>query len=485
MARLTHAQRFVAAILVGLTIGSGCVRAEDQRASASRSSPNSEANLPDYLPDYSSGDVSHGLAIQSSNGPQFKALILPEFYALVRDGALQFSGARTVPFQWAYPSKPTDESKTRSRISVDDAVSASLAAASLGPIAGTTEGSKLDTDAREWGVRTLWNAESVWWSQRIIESHFELVSISNQKVDRKFAGEFIRVYRPGFGESAVTNQLFRESLRFSSPSVIAPLSFVTFRSLGDEEDSVWMYSPAVKQARQLTGSNRADSILHTLAGLDDFFLWSGKIENIAPTSGKTLRALIPFASLEEAELVQDNVDQQCFAVSEGSTPLIKEGEEVDYSEIDGTLNLATRVALPYGVTFVPREVWRLELNPRDPFAAHGRIVLYIDAQLMIPVAKVVYDRAGKINKYGLAILKLAHTPDDRIKTPVIDTIGLFEASGTSTALLRFSHTRFCTSLPSGRTLADFDPGKLGPAVESVETPKASSRNISQPQRDVR
>lgn len=59
-----------------------------------------------------------------------------------------------------------------------------------------------------------------------------------------------------------------------------------------------IYSPGIKKARQLTGSNRPDGILRTQFSPDDIFGWSGKGNLVEGELGTKLTVLAPFLSDE-------------------------------------------------------------------------------------------------------------------------------------------------------------------------------------------
>ncbi len=430
-----------------------------------------------------------GVIINQYNAPSYKKVISPEVYMLIRSAGLTLDAARRLKYTWRFDDQWEQQSvelKNRS-LGLDNKgyfqsnfelfpgfpfgpstalrndwnkINPSIEG-SREPLPGASrsniEAKPLTPDQiSRFGNQLLWNMLSLNWRFAYNSTEFDWSWVKDGKVIRSAAGEIVRVF-PGLLESQPKNeQLFREIIEFKSPASIDKYSWLTFRFRGADEDTVWVYSPATQKSRQVTSSNRSDSLLTSPASADDLLGWSGKIGTVSPDNVELVTALVPFASLDIAKL-QPNEDG-CYA--------IRPSEQTLDSRFPSYWNFKNRRFpgdaswAPSASEFVPRRLWKLELAIKDPYSLYGRSILYIDASAQVPIYNVIFDRTGKrfktiINGYGLAA-----APDRSVKIPFLAFAVVLDHQSETALLVDYAHNEFCRNLPTGVTLDRFTPGKL-------------------------
>lgn len=220
-----------------------------------------------------------------------------------------------------------------------------------------------------------WNLQSRLWESPALKGEFLIRSFDSQKERYTVAGTYERVYPSLLDNAPKLPQVFRERLRFTSPKVIQGYSWLSFRFFGDEEDYLLIASPLIKETRILTGSNRSDSLIGGLISLEDLFLLGAKPEYVSVSIQDEENLLLPFVDAYKIE-----VTYECETLI-----LNKEPERIQ----------KTHPLLKW----TPRRAKSVEVTIRDPFHEYGRILLFVDAELLVPTMAQIYDRNGKFKKF--------------------------------------------------------------------------------------
>lgn len=220
-----------------------------------------------------------------------------------------------------------------------------------------------------------WNLQSRLWESPALKGEFSMRSFDSQKERYTVAGTYERVYPSILDNAPKLPQVFRERLRFTSPKAVQGYSWVSFRFFGEEEDYLLIASPFIKETRVLTGSNRSDSFLGGLISLEDLFLLGAKPEYVSVSIQDEETLLLPFVDAYKTE-----VGDEC-------ETLMLEKEQ---DRIQKTHPL---------LKWTPRKSKSIEVTIRDPFHEYGRILLFVDVELLVPTMAQVYDRNGKFKKF--------------------------------------------------------------------------------------
>ncbi|MBX7136512.1 MAG: DUF1329 domain-containing protein [Oligoflexia bacterium] len=379
--------------------------------------------------------------INASNAAEFRELLPDEIYSLVRTGALVLEAQANVNYEFpAAPSAQTEQAQ------LDGNGLSGASKLSVGAPFLLNSDLKLEGQ----GARLLWNTNSVWWSRKILDLSFELIKIGTDRAEYVLDGTLQRIYQRAVDPSEAASQIFRELIRFQQPGFLQGLSWLTFRYFGKDEDSLWVYSPAISRTRQLTSSNRADALIKSGVTPDDLLVWSGnpqvveaRVTTLKPVLVPAPPSIFPLANADG-----------CGRVGRDAAATLWNFETGKFAG-----------AAPWslvGVVFVPREAVRVELQSRDPFALYGRQVLYVDRQTLLPIYKIVYDRAGRLWKAVIGVFGFAKSEGaaPAIAFPISNTV--YDFTRSKAFGVDFSIVRFCERPNSALNVAMFDPSVLGP-----------------------
>lgn len=114
---------------------------------------------------------------------------------------------------------------------------------------------------------------------------------------------------------------------------------------------------------------------------------------------------------------------------------------------------------------------------RDPFSSDARQILYVDADTMLPIYRVVWEQDGRMKKFIMGILgtvpsKVGSGPGWRSQ------IAIFPGTGAR-AVVTLQRLETCSQLLSGKNIIDFDPSRIG-----SKSSKGKSNKNSAPQPEV-
>jgi hypothetical protein len=383
------------------------------------------------LPSAAVGEIS-ALTVGSSQVAQFRRLLLPELFPLVRAGVIELEALARTRYDWKLRSGAEDAAAAAALQSRE------LAAEGEIPPAYRQEQPPLFDGKDKSGAlnptEILWNAAAARWSFPAATVSQTVSWYQQGKFHRELKLQSLRVYPAKIPGITAGIQLFRERVQLQSPEVLRGLAFLTYRFLGVDEDIIWSYAPAIAKARQLAGPSYADSILGTPLTLSDLDVWNGKHEVVEPSLQLTQEALVPVAGVDLLTATPGApgcVDQQGMNTRAGS-------DLVSRWATEGRSAWSIFSSLSY---FVPRQVVRIELESRDPFSEYGRQVLTIDQELQVPLMKLVYNRSGHPWKFvmgSLALVQSSADPRRIVRYPIIlvhdylkdETLLLSQSSGT-------------------------------------------------------
>ncbi len=424
----------------------------------------------------SSGPVS---AITKDNLGKLKTLIIPELQELVRSGNVEIPVADRLDYEWRYDDQWIKNSYFLDSDPADGAKGGSVLAQKRGFPFGVT-GASTKKDAHT-ARKLLWDGGSLWWWQKAINAGVNLIWLNSGKIRGRVAADFSRVYVPTMNPQDKTGQVFREVFKIYEPRPVSKFAFLTFRFFGDEEDMLWLFSPAINKTRQLTGSNRSDSLLRSSVSLDDFFLWSGKPELVDASFDRTMQVLAPYAALNSVHLEEGVPEKGCYSVQHQEVAAVGEGEP--RWRFERGERLTDLLQFPAEAIFVLRELWRIELISRDPFSLYGRQVLYVDPVSMLPVYKVVFDLSGRLWKIVVGGFGLAISDDGTRRVPYPAFTAVADLIANQTSIIDYKKVVYCDDFVDGIQMTDFDPGKLGGEAESSSSSSSVASKRKKGQRE--
>lgn len=462
----SHRKRMIgsAIILLCYMLGSSVAMVQAQEDNSAIS--DSQADTP-ALPDPTLGQPS-GIVLNADNIQAYKKLVIPELYPLIKSGTLNIPASKTLKYAWnIFDDQQENITTTLEYGSYFDKAGSLLTSFKLQAGLPFKNLSLEDEKGHKILARkVLLNSIANWWSLKILDLDFDLISFDEEKPIRGISGNLRRIYPTTLNPADKTVQLFRERIEFLSPSFLKNYVWLTFRFRGDEEDGLWANSPLISKSRQLTGSNRSDALVKSATSSDDFLVWSSKIELLEPELVTKIVALSPFASLETANVIADG--DNCFKIVDSNgTSLQKTHWNFDSKSF---ANAAPWT--PTSGVYVPRDLYRIEVSSKDPYSNEGRKIIYVEARSFFPVVKIIYDRTGQRWKTIFAQLGLAHNANNSQKFPYMASQVVIDHINKTTNIIDFSSIRYCSNFPANILLENFDPRHLVsmPVAQSNASP---------------
>jgi hypothetical protein len=396
-----------------------------------------------------------GQLISESNATEFTELIPPELYPWVRNGAIVMDAAKELPYHWPRLSIATlgDEALLTKTGALVDGI-----ALPSGLLFGDKTALLSDPQSTQLAFKVLWNVHTNLGQSGLMMGRLLFRLLENSEPTAELTLGVRRVYPHSLSAEQTSGQLFREWIEVLQPQILRHYAWLTFRFTGGFEDVVWLHSPAIGQNRQIGGINRMDGFAATPFALDDLFTWSGKPDIFDAHFDRSLTALTPFVSTGVG--VASTISNGCVLIDDS----VAAGRQ---KEMASRWNLYSRRHpqaaswLPVEVLYVPRNLMRLELSSKDPHALYSRQVLYVDADSMLPVYKIVYDRTGSQWKLVISALSLAKE-ENKSDHPYFALTVVHDFLNDKSVLIDYLDWKYCSTFPEGLSLEDFSPARLGP-----------------------
>ena len=197
-----------------------------------------------------------------------------------------------------------------------------------------------------------------------------------------------------------------------------------------------MYVPFQRRVRRLATGQKTDAFLGSDIMIEDFLGYNGRIKDMTWRYVGSMNALLPMYRHNEQAGLED-----------------KQKDGFSFVSYVGTGGCFARV------TWQLRPVYLLEGRPRDDGHPLSRRFFYVDAQTFAAPVGLIYDRAGKLWKLGLAGYSHPdhHAPENAGSgAPVFDGASMIDLQA-----------RHCTTLTvrakinvEGLRGLDFQPGAL-------------------------
>lgn len=385
--------------------------------------------------------------ISAENVKKYSSLLPSEVLSLVEEGVWGGDALRRSPYVWRYD----DGWESRSAESQGTSVNAD---GSLAPFPAqldrfpftTSEAQAIPTGSN--GSPLLWNYYASWLRFGYTGTEVSASVYENRQIEHRYHLQIDR-QSPHLTEGGAAKVLFRESIAFSAPEPLRALTWLTYRFKGQDEDAVWIRSPATGRVRQVTESNRGDPLFEGFPSARDLIGWWGKVERGEATVTGRQPILVP---LELPEIITAEGDtDNCWRVRQ--PPAV------------GT---PPRPWLQRRVLLVPRVVTSVDLLSSDPFARHARERFYLDAHSFLPVYRSLYDQAGQLERVIVTTYALATAADRSLRFPVVSSQLVWEPLSERLTALHVAEAKVCPFGTNPTISAIFSPRDLaGTSVSGV------------------
>lgn len=249
---------------------------------------------------------------------------------------------------------------------------------------------------QEQGYKILWNTSAALW--RYPHVRYDTATYlfgADSRSPKKLQCRLERIH-PALYEKVPgsLSPIFREKVSVLKPEALKSLGWLTLRFFGAEEDYMWVGSPAIRKIRQVTGSNRSDPLFDEMLALDNFFVWSGKVERVRPLAVQSVSMVVPFYEVSlQRESNNDGCSEYGFGASGG---VVLNARSHRYPGYSGWI--------PSNIKAYKRELWRVELSSLDPYGFDPQQTLYIDKQSMLPVYWSSYSINGAFRRFSMGII---------------------------------------------------------------------------------
>jgi hypothetical protein len=398
--------------------------------------------------------------LSSSNVKEFEGLLIAPLASLAENSLFAARVAQELEEQWRFSTAWNQASRENERHfslgAEGELIKDGLAAppAIFGFPFGF-QGVESGSDA-ERGRKILWNVLSIASIDPQQLYGFELLWFGNKGITRQASGLYFREHLQGrelqFAEKAElslprSNQPveWRELFQLLRPAIVFGYTSLTYRYKGGAEDDLWTFSPVLGRSRKVLESNRTDSILGGSLTLNDLFLVSGRSELYSPTLVGEKRILSPFPQRESLKPEPEVMGEGEALFTARGYYRNRQGQNASvlWNADSGTF-IGLPGWIPSTIKLVPRDLFIVELNPRDPFAQHGTEVLFVDKQTFLPFYKVVYDRRGVFLRFLIASWNLVTGSDERVRFPALSFVLAIEKSGDKAQAFEVQYVRRLT-----------------------------------------
>jgi hypothetical protein len=176
------------------------------------------------------------------------------------------------------------------------------------------------------------------------------------------------------------------------------------RHLDGRDDTVFVYVPAIRRIKRLSGANRSDPFMGADSCMDDADGYSGHVESMKWSYVGEKVVLCPKfeGDMHKPKVMKRND----FGAWEYFT---QDGVLMGW-EVEGWKGEPWAFV---NATWAPREMWIIKAEPIDPYYAYGILELYIDKLSRLAVFDAKYNRAGEYWKMMLNLHPMNVIPDPK------------------------------------------------------------------------
>jgi hypothetical protein len=385
--------------------------------------------------------LTAGMVIGRANVDQFKDVLDPANYQLIKDGWYEI----TVGASFDFPNPPSYIEATRK------GAAAVKLGAKPGAISGFTAGRPFPEEPKlsdpRAGEKLAWNFKyGLNWGDgaMIGPMYWRYINALTGQVERTVVFEFHflnfkhRIVNAPLPEITPNpSNLFRATyLNTLAPLELKNTQLLIQRYEDDMKlDDAFLYLGFQRRVRRLATGQTTDSFLGSDLMIEDFEGYNGRISDMKWTFLGTKNALMPYYKHNEMKLSEEN----------------KQPDGFKFVAFGGKGNCTPQV------TWQLRKVYVLQAEPVNPAHPISKRVMYLDAQVFGASRSMVFDRKGDLWK-SFTIGK-AH-PDFHL--PINKGSGIALDDAASMIDVQSKH---CTSV---QFKGQIDPAKNPPSLFQVQ-----------------
>jgi hypothetical protein len=400
-------------------------------------------------------NFSNGLILNTNNYEKYQDLILPEWRELLKVGLYQFDAFSKLPITIATGLNCCLANK-QSDLQISDNGSvvnfSKISNEKFFQIDSDFTG-QTENQLKLNGYKILWNLVNIWQNFGYINSPLNIKQMQSGSIAREMSADYSMIFPKQVLGNDKTAQVFRTKLVFHKPELIKHFSWLQFRFFEEDEDALFVYSPVIKKNRELTGANTSDNILGTALALDDILVFTQKIDSLHVKGIEQGMFFMPLVLLKGQ--TKQQAKGECSQVNSNS----EDSNESLLWNYQSNRFASGAAWIPSEAISIPRKMYRLHLETKDPYHLYGQQILYIDIELGLPIAKVVYDVSGKLWKTVLGIYAFP-TNADSIWRYAPEAQVILDYSKNEATLVRYENFKFCNNSFAEKEILNFAPKKI-------------------------
>ena len=228
-----------------------------------------------------------------------------------------------------------------------------------------------------------WDTQGCWVNMKSYERHVNTI------VSRYFFWG-----RPDGMKENPGNVRYLDSVNVKGPYDMAGINQLTIRKLDGEPDDLYIYLPAIRRVKRMSGANRSDPYMGCDVCIDDIYGFGGQI---AEVEWKFIEERVGLMCITDwaAEHTNKMTEQSDGSwVTSSEEKLLKPGYMVE--------GFKGAAWAPVNAVWVPRTFYVIQGTPKDRYYNYGKFNLWFDKQTYMPNYKVIWDKADEYWKTVLS-----------------------------------------------------------------------------------
>ncbi len=253
---------------------------------------------------------------------------------------------------------------------------------------------KKDPDA---GIKFMHNRDITRGRDGCFKSPFTVEWIGKDGFERVLQNDYYRYNFWGTTEAKddgnANNMMFMEVTVVVAPYDVSGTAQLTYRKIDGSDDQLYVYIPAIRRTKRMSGANRSDPFMGSDFTIDDGNGWLGntsKMKWTYITEKIGLMAIAKYSADDYTRMTQvDDGHWKASSDVEG----IKSGWQVKEKHTQAPWSPVTCV-------WVPRKFHIVTCVPEDPFYNMGKMEFWIDKKSLWGEYKLMWDIAGEYWRTG-------------------------------------------------------------------------------------
>ena len=252
---------------------------------------------------------------------------------------------------------------------------------------------KKDPDA---AIKLMHNRDIGRGREGSMKSPFTVEWIGNKGFERVLQNDYYRYNFWGTHEAKIGgndgNLLFMEVTVVIAPYDLSGTAQLTYRKIDGSDDQLYVYIPAIRRTKRMSGANRSDPFLGSDFTIDDGNGWMGNtsaMQWIYVTEKIGLMSISKYSAQDYTRMVQK---------SDGSWKASSDVEGIKTGwQVEGSTQAPWS---PVTCIWAPRKFYIVTCLPEDPYYNMGKMEFWIDKKTLWGQYKLMWDIAGEYWRTG-------------------------------------------------------------------------------------